>query len=96
MDPYDICTSHCERWNATARTFMKRFARLTLCFSKKLENLENAVALFIAYYNFCWRTRYPDDSGKSGRRRPTAAMMAGVTDRLWSFADLMAGGPARG
>lgn len=92
IDPYDICTSHCERWNATARTFMKRFARLTLAFSKKLENLENAVALFIAYYDFCWRTRYPDDSGKCGQRRPTAAMMAGVTDRLWSFADLMNGG----
>ena len=43
------------------------------------------MAIFVAYYNFCWRTRYPDDSGQSGRKRPTAAMMAGLTDHLWSF-----------
>lgn len=85
-----ICTSHVERHNGSIRCFMKRFSRLTYAFSKKLENLENAVAMFMAYYNFCWRTRYPDDSGKCGRLRPTAAMMAGVTDRLWSFEDLMA------
>lgn len=42
-----------EKW--TICTFMLRFTRLSLGFSKKLENLENAVALFLAYYNFCWR-----------------------------------------
>ena len=26
--------------------------------------------------------------GNGGKRRPTAAMMAGVTDRLWTFDDL--------
>jgi len=30
-------------------------------------------------------TRYPDEIGRAGRLRPTAAMMAGVTDHLWSF-----------
>lgn len=44
--------------------------------------------MYMAYYNYRWRTRYPDDSGQSGRKRPTAAMMAGVTDRLYSFEDL--------
>jgi hypothetical protein len=67
---------------------MKRFARLSLGFSKKLECLEAACALFLAYYNFVWRTRFPDQSGRCGKRRPPAAMMAGVTDRLWSFQDL--------
>lgn len=85
FDERDICTSHVERHNLTVRTFMKRFARLTIAFSKKFECLAAAVAIFAAYYNFCWRTRYPDDSGKRGRLRPTAAMMAGVTDHLWSF-----------
>src|SRR5262249_54802539 len=39
---YTICTSHCERNNLTIRTFMKRFTRLALGFSRKLENLEAA------------------------------------------------------
>ena len=51
-----LCTSHVERHNLTIRTLMKRFTRLSLGFSKKLENLEAAVAAFLAYYNFVWRT----------------------------------------
>jgi hypothetical protein len=80
-----ICTSHVERHNLTIRTLMKRFTRLCLGFSKKLENLEAACAMFLAYYNFCWRTRLP---GKSGRYRLPAVMAAGIADRLWSFEDL--------
>jgi hypothetical protein len=76
-----ICTSHVERNNLTIRTFMRRFTRLALGFSKKLENLEAAVNLHMAYYNFCWRP---------GKMRVTPAMAAGVTDRLWSFGDLLA------
>jgi hypothetical protein len=57
----------------------------TLCFSKKLRNLEAAFAMFAAYYNFCWRTRKP---GKTGKRRPPAAMMAKLTDHLWNFDEL--------
>ncbi len=83
-----ICTSHIERHNLTVRTFMKRFARLSLGFSKKLECLEAAVSLFLAYYNFVWRTRYPDNTGRRGQRRPPAAMAAGLVDRLWRFEDL--------
>lgn len=83
-----ICTSHIERANLTIRTLMKRFTRLGLGFSKKLENHVAACAMYFAYYNWCWRTRYPDDSGKCGRLRPPPAMLAGVTDRLWTFEDL--------
>ena len=64
-----------ERLNGTQRVFLKRLNRLTLCFSKKLRNLEAAFAMFAAYYNYCWQTRKP---GKSGQKRPTAAMMAGI------------------
>ena len=83
-----ICTSHVERHNWTVRTLLKRFTRLSPGFSKKLDNVKAAVAMFMAYYNFVWRTRYPDDSGRRGQLRPSAAMMAGVTDRLWSFENL--------
>ncbi len=82
-----ICTSHVERLNGTQRVFLKRLNRLTLCFSKKLRNLEAAFAMFAAYYNFCWQTRKP---GKSGQKRPTAAMMAGIAGHVWSFDELFA------
>jgi IS1 family transposase len=88
FDPWSICTSHVERHNLTIRTFMKRFSRLTLGFSKKLENLAGAVAMFLAYYNFCWRPRMPDWSGTPGKKMPTPAVAAGITDRFWKFADL--------
>jgi IS1 family transposase len=39
-DERSICTSHVERNNGTIRSFIKRFARLTNAFSKKLENHE--------------------------------------------------------
>lgn len=76
-----ICTSHVERNNLTIRTFMKRFTRLSLGFSKKLENLAAAVALHVAYFNFCWRSR--ENTG--GRQRLTAAMQAGLTSELWDM-----------
>jgi IS1 family transposase len=79
-----ICTSHVERHNLTVRTLLKRFTRLSLGFSKKLENLQAACSMFMAFYNWCWRTR---DAINGGLRVP-AAMLAGVTDRLWSFEDL--------
>jgi transposase-like protein/IS1 family transposase len=82
-----ICTSHVERLNGTQRLMLKRLNRLTYCFSKRLRNMEAAFALFAAWYDFTWRTRRP---GKSGKLRPTAAMMAGLTDHIWSFDELFA------
>ncbi len=80
-----ICTSHIERLNGTQRLFLKRLNRLTYCFSKKLENLEAAFAMYAVYYNWAWRTRKP---GTSGKRRPTAAMMAGIADHIWTFDEI--------
>ncbi len=74
-----ICTSHVERNNLTIRTFMKRFTRLALGFSKKLENLAAATAIHVAVYNFC---------RMHGSLKCTPAMAAGVIDRLWDMNDL--------
>jgi transposase-like protein/IS1 family transposase len=87
QEQWTICTSHVERLNGTQRLFLKRLNRLTYAFSKKLRNLEAAFACFAAYYNYCWRTRKP---GKTGKLRPTAAMMAGLTDHIWTFDELFA------
>jgi IS1 family transposase len=81
MDLKSICTSHVERNNLTIRHFIKRFTRLTLCFSKKLENLAAAVALHVAYYNFC---------RVHGTTRITPAMAAGITDHVWELDELLA------
>ena len=83
-DERSICTSHVERNNLTIRTLLKRFTRLNLGFSKKLANLQAACSMFVAYYNSVWRTH----DAVNKRQRVPAAMLAGATDRLWSFEDL--------
>lgn len=78
-DTRTICTSHVERCNLTIRTFMRRFTRLALGFSKKKENLAAAIAMHIAHYNFC---------RMHSTLRATPAMAANVTPKLWSLSDL--------
>ena len=64
-----ICTSHIERQNLNIRLFIKRFTRLTLCFSRKWENLRAALGWFFAYHNFI---------RVHGSLRVTPAMEAGL------------------
>jgi hypothetical protein len=45
-------TSHIERKNGSLRQWCKRLTRLTYAFSKKWDNLQAALALHFAYYNF--------------------------------------------
>jgi hypothetical protein len=70
---------HFERNNLTIRTFMRRFTRLSLGFSKKFENLAAAVALHVAHYNFC---------RIHSTIRKTPAMAAGVTNAPWTLEEL--------
>ena len=75
-----ISTSYVERQNLTMRMQMRRFTRLTNAFSKKLSHLKAAVALHFAYYNFC---------RVHSSLRVTPAMEAGLTDHVWSVAELL-------
>jgi hypothetical protein len=75
-----ISTSYIERQNLTMRMSMRRFTRLTNGFSKKMENLEHAVALHYMHYNFC-RIHLT--------LRVTPAMEAGVTDHVWSIEEII-------
>lgn len=79
-DKKQISTSMVERQNLTMRMGMRRFTRLTNGFSKKVENLEHAVALHFMHYNFC-RVHQT--------LRVSPAMAAGVTDRLWDVEDIV-------
>jgi IS1 transposase len=81
-DPSSICTSHVERNNLTMRTFLRRLTRLSLGFSKKLENLTAAVALHFAHFNLC---RHHG----SLRVTPATAMAANVSDHVWTLAKLI-------
>lgn len=80
IDRFSICTSHVERHNLSIRTFMRRFTRLALGFSKKFANLEAAVALYLAYYNFCWM-----HSSLPG----TPAMAARIAGHPWTLEELL-------
>jgi IS1 family transposase len=80
-EKFRTCTSYVERQNLTMRTHMKRLARLTLGFSKKLENFRAATALHFAYYNFV---------KSHSSIRCTPAMALGVSSRLWKVEDLVA------
>ncbi len=51
------------------------------------QNLEAAVAMFAVSYNYCWQIRMPHNSGK---KRPTAAMIAGLAGHVWSLDELFA------
>jgi hypothetical protein len=80
-DPDHISTSYVERQNLTIRMQLRRFTRLTNAFSKKLANLQAAVALHFAFYNFC---------RVHTALRVTPAMESGLTDHIWTIAELLA------
>jgi hypothetical protein len=46
--------------------YMKRLNRLTLAFSKKLENFEAAVGLHFASYNFVEASQFPENDACNG------------------------------
>ena len=75
-----ISTSYVERLNLNVRMHLRRFTRLTNAFSKSLEHLKAAVALFVVWYDFC-RVHQT--------LRVTPAMEAGLTDHIWTVAELL-------
>jgi len=76
-----ICTSHVERQDGSMRQWIKRLTRLSYAFSKKWGNLNAALALRFAYYNFC---------RVHSSLRVTPAMEAGIADHVWELQELLA------
>jgi len=79
-DAEHISTSYVERHNLSMRMSMRRFARLTNAFSKKVEHHIAALSLYFLYYNFC-RVHQT--------LRVTPAMEAGITDHVWETEEIM-------
>ena len=75
-----ISTSYVERHNLTMRMSMRRFARLTNAFSKKLENHIAALSLYFMYHNFC-RVHQT--------LRVTPAMEAGIANHVWEAEEIV-------
>ena len=73
-------TNHVERANLTVRMHLRRCARRTNAHSKKIGPHRAAIALHIAFYNWC---RVHETL------RVTPAMETGLTDHVWSVAELM-------
>jgi hypothetical protein len=81
-DMKHVSTSYAERQNLTMRMQMRRFTRLTNAFSKKFDNHMHMVAIYTVWYNFV--KQHKTLKGLS------PAMAAGLSDTLWSMADLAA------
>ena len=73
-------TNHVERANLTVRTHLRRHTRRTNGHSKKLAPHRDAIALLVAYYNWC-RVCEP--------LRVSPAIEAGLTDHIWSVGELL-------
>jgi len=83
-----VTTSHVERSNLTLRMTQRRFTRLTNAFSKKLENHKHAVALAMVTYNYC--RPHMTLTKANGGIHTTPAMVAGLTDHVWTLAEIVA------
>jgi hypothetical protein len=75
----EFSTSFVGRQNLTMRMSMRRFARLTNAFSKKIDNHCAALALYFFHYNFCRQHK---------TLRVSPAMAARITDELLSMEHL--------
>ena len=74
-------TSLGERHHATMRSFIARLVRRTYSFSKKPDNHMHAHSIYAVFYNFCKKHR--------SLGHETAAMRAGIVERLWTPDDLL-------
>jgi hypothetical protein len=65
-----------EHTNLTVRLFNRRFARLTLGYTKEFGYLIHSINLMVFYYNFIW---------KHSARGITPAMAAGLATGPMTF-----------
>jgi IS1 family transposase len=86
-DMEKVSTSFVERFNLNTRQNCRRFTRLTNGFSKLAENHAHAVTLTFFSYNFC---KVHSTLTKSAGVKTTPAMASGLTNRVWTWEDVLA------
>ena len=80
-DPMHMSTSLIERQNLTMRMGMRRYARKTNAFSKKIEN--HAFHLGLFYMNYNYARPHQSLHGVS------PAQAAGIADHMWDVAEIV-------
>jgi IS1 family transposase len=79
-NPKLLSASYVDRQNLSMRMHIRRFTRLTIAFSKKIENHTAAVALNFMCYNFC----------RVHQTLPAKpAMEAGIFTHVWSLVEVV-------
>jgi transposase-like protein len=90
----DLNTAFIERLNATFRARLAPLVRRGRAIARTQAAVEVGMWLIGTAANFCWvhealRQPAPPASGRQWRER-TPAMAAGLTERVWTMADLLA------
>jgi IS1 family transposase len=75
-----INTSYIERFNLDVRMKCRRMTRLTNAFSKSWNHHVAAIALLMAWHNFC---------RIHGSTKATPAVAAGIAEKPWSIRELL-------
>jgi IS1 family transposase len=76
-----VSTSLLERQNGTARSRNRYLVRKTYAFAKRVEYMDDQCEVDKTFYNFCRRHR--------GLKGETPAMRHGLTDHVWSVAEVL-------
>jgi hypothetical protein len=76
-----ISTSLLERQNGTARSRNRYLVRKTYGFAKKVQYMDDQCEVDKTFYNFCRKHR--------GLKGETPAMRQGITDHVWTVAEVL-------
>ena len=76
-----VSTSLLERQNGTARSRNRYLVRKTYAFAKRVPYLNDQCEVDKIFYNFCRQHR--------GLKGETPAMRHGLTDHVWSVAEVL-------
>jgi hypothetical protein len=76
-----ISTSLLERQNGTARSRNRYLVRKTYAFAKLVEYMDDQCEVDKTFYNFCRQHR--------GLKGETPAMRQGITDHVWTVAEVL-------
>lgn len=76
----NVSTSYVEHQNLNLRMGMRRLTRLTNAFTRKVANLDHALAIHVMNHNFVRKHR---------TLKTTPAMALGIADHMWTIEEIV-------